>query len=198
VQYYCGAQQHIESFADRRAAIVDRTDYLRTVIETLECAGYAPEIVTGGGTGTHQIDAELAVLTELQAGSYVFMDKQYNDCDFDGEGRKPFETSLFVDAHVISANSTSMATIDAGFKALSTDGGLPVVMDGAPSGAMFAFMGDEHGALIAPDHPFRIGDHVSLAVPHCDPTVNLYETYHVVRDGTLIEMWPVSARGRSR
>lgn len=198
VQYYCGAQQHIESYTDRRAAIADRTDYLRSVIDALKSAGYAPEVVTGGGTGTHAIDAELGVLTELQAGSYVFMDKQYNDCDLDGQGRQPFETSLFVDAHVISANSSSMATIDAGFKALSTDGGLPVVMDGAPTGAMFVFMGDEHGALIAPDHAFRIGDHVSLAVPHCDPTVNLYEAYHVVRDGALIDIWPVSARGRSR
>ena len=198
VQYYCGAQQHIESYVDRRAAIADRTEYLRGVVETLSRAGYVPEIITGGGTGTHRIDAELGVLTELQAGSYVFMDKQYNDCDLDGGGGKPFETSLFVDAHVISANSSSMATIDAGFKALSTDGGLPVVMDGAPAGAMFVFMGDEHGALIAPDHVFRIGDHVSLAVPHCDPTVNLYEAYHVVRDGALIDIWPVSARGRSR
>jgi D-serine deaminase-like pyridoxal phosphate-dependent protein len=198
VQYYCGAQQHIESFKDRRAAIVDRTDYLKTVLQALEVSGHAPEVVTGGGTGTHQIDAELGVLTELQTGSYVFMDKQYNDCDLDGQGRKPFETSLFVDAHVISANSSSMATIDAGFKALSTDGGLPVVTDGAPTGAMFVFMGDEHGALIAPDHTFRIGDHISLAVPHCDPTVNLYEAYHVVRDGALIAIWPVSARGRSR
>lgn len=198
VQYYCGAQQHIESYVDRRAAIADRTEYLRGVVETLSRAGYVPEVITGGGTGTHRIDAELGVLTELQAGSYVFMDKQYNDCDLDGGGGKPFETSLFVDAHVISANSSSMATIDAGFKALSTDGGLPVVMDGAPAGAMFVFMGDEHGALIAPDHTFRIGDHVSLAVPHCDPTVNLYEAYHVVRDGALIDIWPVSARGRSR
>lgn len=198
VQYYCGVQQHIESYADRRAAIAERTDYLRTVIDTLSNAGLAPEVVTGGGTGTHHIDAELGVITELQAGSYVFMDKQYNDCDLDGQGRAPFETSLFVDAHVISANSASMATIDAGFKALSTDGGLPVVMGGAPAGAMFVFMGDEHGALIAPDHPFRIGDHVSLAVPHCDPTVNLYDSYHVVAGETLVDIWPVSARGRAR
>ncbi|MBL8546376.1 MAG: DSD1 family PLP-dependent enzyme [Hyphomonadaceae bacterium] len=198
VQFYCGAQQHIESYADRRAAIAERTEYLRGIVERLKGAGLAPAVVTGGGTGTHSIDAELGVLTELQAGSYVFMDKQYNDCDLDGQGRAPFETSLFVDAHVISANSSSMATIDAGFKALSTDGGLPVVAAGAPEGAMFVFMGDEHGALIAPDHTFHIGDHVSLTVPHCDPTVNLYDAYHVVRDGALIGIWPVSARGRSR
>jgi D-serine deaminase-like pyridoxal phosphate-dependent protein len=126
------------------------------------------------------------------------MDRQYNDCDLTADGAKRFETSLFVDAHVISANHASMATIDAGFKALSTDGGAPTIADGAPSTATFVFMGDEHGALIAADHTFCLGDRVTLAVPHCDPTVNLYDAYHVVRDGTLIDIWPVAARGRSR
>ena len=198
VQFYCGVQQHISSFADRRAAIEERTQYLRTVLEALQREGLAPGVVSGGGTGTHQIDAELGVLTELQAGSYVFMDRQYNDCDLTADGAKRFETSLFVDAHVISANHASMATIDAGFKALSTDGGAPTIADGAPSTATFVFMGDEHGALIAADHTFSLGDRVTLAVPHCDPTVNLYDAYHVVRDGTLIDIWPVAARGRSR
>jgi 3-hydroxy-D-aspartate aldolase len=198
VQFYCGVQQHIEAYADRRAAIEDRTAYLGSALDALREAGLAPETVTGGGTGTHQIDAELGVLTELQAGSYVFMDRQYNDCDLRGDGGRPFETALFVDARVISANHASMATIDAGFKALSTDGGPPTIIEGAPQSAAFVFMGDEHGALIAPDHAFRLGDRVTLAAPHCDPTVNLYDAYHVVRDGTLIDIWPIAARGRSR
>ena len=71
VQFYCGAQQHIESFADRRAAIEERTDYLQGVIAALTAAGFGPEIVTGSGTGTHRIDLALGVLTEIQAGSYV-------------------------------------------------------------------------------------------------------------------------------
>lgn len=198
VQFYCGAQQHIESFADRRAAIEERTAYLRGIVEHLRAAGLAPAMITGGGTGTHAIDAELGVLNELQVGSYVFMDRQYIDCDLRGENRAPFETALFVDAHVISANSQGMATLDAGFKALSTDGGSPAIVSGAPASSMFVFMGDEHGALIASGHAFRIGDCVTLSAPHCDPTVNLYDYYHVVRDGTLIDIWPVSARGRSR
>lgn len=198
VQFYCGVQQHVASFEERRAAIEDRSAYLRTVLEALRGAGHVPEVVTGGGTGTHRIDAGIGVLNELQVGSYVFMDRQYGDCDLSGEGAAPFETALFVDARVISANHTSMATIDAGFKALSTDGGSPTIVEGAPASAMFVFMGDEHGALIAPDHTFRLGDLVSLQVPHCDPTVNLYDAYHVVRDGTLIDVWPVAARGRSR
>ena len=155
VQFYCGSQQHIESYADRRAAIVERTAYLQSVIAALADAGFAPAIVTGSGTGTHRIDLDLGVFTELQAGSYVFMDKQYLDCDLTGEGGDPpFEVSLSVDARVVSANHSGLVTIDAGYKSLSTDGGVAVVQRGAPETAFFAFMGDEHAALIAPD----IGD----------------------------------------
>lgn len=201
VQFYCGSQQHIESYADRRAAIVERTAYLQSVIAALAGAGFVPEIVTGSGTGTHRIDLDLAVFTELQAGSYVFMDKQYLDCDLTGEGGDPpFEVSLGVDARVVSANHSGLVTIDAGYKSLSTDGGVAVVQRGAPETAFFAFMGDEHAALIAPDIGTQVapGDPVSLTVPHCDPTVNLYDSYHVVTGDTLIDIWPVSARGRAR
>jgi 3-hydroxy-D-aspartate aldolase len=193
-------QQHIEDYAARRAAIEERTDYLRSVIAALTEAGFDPEIVTGSGTGTHAIDLALGVFTELQAGSYVFMDAQYLDCDLDGSGAPPFETSLMVDARVVSANHSALVTIDAGFKSLSTDGGSPRVLQGAAPDTVFAFMGDEHGALVAPEigERLRPGDAVTLVVPHCDPTVNLYDNYHVVRDGTLVDIWPVSARGRAR
>ncbi|HEX2814357.1 MAG TPA: DSD1 family PLP-dependent enzyme [Sphingopyxis sp.] len=200
VQYYCGSQQHIEVYAERRAAIVERTDYLKSVIAALAEAGFAPGIVTGSGTGTHRIDLDLGVFTELQAGSYVFMDTQYLDCDLSGDGDVPFETALGVDARVVSANHAGLVTIDAGFKALSTDGGVAVVRRGAPEDARFAFMGDEHSALIASGIGDRLapGDPVMLTVPHCDPTVNLYDHYHVVSGDTLVAIWPVSARGRAR
>lgn len=200
VQYYCGSQQHIADFAERRAAIVERSDYLKSVIAALTGAGFAPEIITGSGTGTHRIDLELGLFTELQAGSYVFMDKQYLDCDLTGAGDVPFETALGVDARVVSANHSGLVTIDAGFKSLSTDGGVAVVRRGAPETAFFAFMGDEHSALIAPEIGRQLtpGDPVTLTVPHCDPTVNLYDHYHVVEGDTLVAIWPVSARGRAR
>jgi D-serine deaminase-like pyridoxal phosphate-dependent protein len=200
VQYYCGLQQHIEDFAARRAAIVERTAYLESVIAALTEAGYPPEIVTGSGTGTHRIDLELGVFTELQAGSYALMDKQYLDCDLAGDASMPFPPSLAVDARVISANHAPLVTIDAGFKSLSTDGGAAQVVDGAPRDAVFAFMGDEHAALVSPGigEALRPGDLVSLTVPHCDPTVNLYDHYHLVRDNTLVDIWPVDGRGRAR
>ncbi|MBB6093711.1 D-serine deaminase-like pyridoxal phosphate-dependent protein [Povalibacter uvarum] len=200
IQMYCGTQQHIASYAERADAIADRTQYLRTVIGALSERGAAPTIVTGCGTGTHYIDASLRVFNEWQVGSYIFMDRQYAECDLANQPTVPYEYSLFVEATVVSANTRGMATIDSGIKALSTDGGLPVIVSGAPAGATYRFMGDEHGAIVDPAgrHTWSIGDRVRLAVPHCDPTVNLYDAYHVTTGETLVDIWPVSARGRSR
>jgi D-serine deaminase-like pyridoxal phosphate-dependent protein len=197
VQFYCGAQQHLEDFAARKAAMEDRAAYLRTVIAALTEAGGAPEIVTGSGTGTHRIDAEFGLFTELQVGSYVFMDAQYLACGEIG----PYETSLYIDARVVSANAApAMVTVDAGFKAFSTDADKPVIASGAPEGSKYFFMGDEHGAVVLPpgaEAP-ALAARVTLTAPHCDPTVNLYDTYHVVDGETLTALWPVSGRGRSR
>jgi 3-hydroxy-D-aspartate aldolase len=200
VQYYCGLQQHVAAFAERRAAMVERTAYLSSVIAQLEAAGGKPELVSGGGTGTCHIDAELGVVNEWQVGSYVFMDRQYADCELAGDAAQPFEFALVVDTRVVSANSAGIATCDAGFKALATDAGQPKILSGAPDGAGYHFMGDEHGLVVDPalKHSWELGDKLSLAVPHCDPSVNLYDAYHVVRGDVLVDIWPVTARGRSR
>jgi D-serine deaminase-like pyridoxal phosphate-dependent protein len=199
VQFYCGTQQHIAKYSERKAAMSERAVYLRSVLSALTAADAPPVIVTGCGTGTHRIDADLGLFTELQVGSYVFMDSQYLDCDIMGDGTPTFETSLMVEASVISANSPGLITLDCGFKTLSTDGSLPRVISGAPREAKFVFMGDEHGALILGDHqPPLIGDRIVMTAPHCDPTVNLYDFYHVIQGDTLAAIWPVSGRGRSR
>ena len=200
VQCYCGIQQHIAGFAEREAAMIDRAALIRGVIAALAQAGGPPEIVTGGGTGTHRIDAGLDLFTELQVGSYVFMDSQYLACDLTGEeGGAPFETSLMIDARVVSATGPAMVTLDAGLKAFATDAEPPQILRGAPDGAKFFFMGDEHGAVFSMAGPLpALSDMVTLAAPHCDPTVNLYDTYHVVQGDTLRALWPIAARGRSR
>ncbi len=199
VQFYCGADQHIEDYAARREAIVAKTERLSAAIEALKAAGLAPAIVSGGGTGSHAIDGELGVFTELQVGSYVFMDRQYNDCALTADEARPFETSLMIDARVISASHPTLVTVDAGLKAMATEAGPPPIMAGAAEGSLYRFMGDEHGAIVPPSGvaPPKLGERVTLAAPHCDPTVNLYDAYHVVRGDTLEAIWPVTARGRS-
>jgi D-serine deaminase-like pyridoxal phosphate-dependent protein len=200
VQCYCGADQHIEAFEARREAIVQRTAYLSSIIERLCNDGLAPPIVTGSGTGTHVIDAGLGVLTEFQVGSYVFMDSQYRVCDLTGDSSEPFETALMVDARVVSASHAKMVTVDAGLKAFATEAGAPQILAGAAPGSTYRFTGDEHGAVVPPrgETPPALGEIVTFAAPHCDPTVNLYDAYHVVRGDTLVDIWPIQARGRSR
>jgi D-serine deaminase-like pyridoxal phosphate-dependent protein len=196
VQFYCGPQQHIQSFAERRAAIADRTDYLRTVLDALRAAGHHIPVVTGAGTGTYLIDVELGVLTELQAGSYIFLDREYGDCELTGGDAPVFEPSLFLDAIVISANAAGLVTVDAGLKALSTDAGPPAVTS-APD-CHYRFMGDEHGAIVSDGGALpALGGRVTLQPGHCDPTVNLHDIYLVCEGDMVVEIWPVTARGRS-
>jgi 3-hydroxy-D-aspartate aldolase len=200
VQFYCGRHQHIVSFAERKAEIEERTDYLKGILARLEAAGLKPGIITGSGTGTHFIDAKLGVFTELQVGSYVFMDHDYNVCDLRGLDKPTFEQALQIDARVVSANTAGMVTVDAGLKAMATEKGPPMILKGAVEGSTTRFMGDEHLAVIAPEGKEAPGlaEQVILTPPHCDPTVNLYESYHVVKGDTLVEIWPVTGRGRSR
>lgn len=195
VQFYCGTLQHIASAAARREALAERAEYLRDVLETLRVAGAPAEVVTGGGTGSFAIDAELGVLTELQPGSYVFMDREYRDCEAVGPS---FQPALAIDTRVVSANAPGRVTVDAGLKAMATEAGPPVVLAGADPASRYAFMGDEHGMLVTPDGAVdpALDQLITLLPPHCDPTVNLYDRY-AVRDGdTVVDFWRVSARGR--
>ncbi len=200
VQFYCGRHQHIVDFQQRKAEIEERTAYLKGIVDQLTAAGLKPGIVTGSGTGTHFIDAKGGVFTELQVGSYVFMDHDYNVCDLRGAGKPTFEQALQIDARVVSANTPGLVTVDAGLKAMATEKGPPVILSGAAPGSTTRFMGDEHLAVVAPEGkaPPALAEQVILTPPHCDPTVNLYEAYHLVKGDTLVEIWPVTARGRSR
>ena len=200
VQFYCGRHQHIVDFKERKAEIEERTAYLKGIVDKLVAAGLKPGIVTGSGTGTHYIDAKLGVFTELQVGSYVFMDHDYNVCDLRGLDKPTFEQALQIDARVVSSNTPGMVTVDAGLKSMATEMGPPMILSGAVEGSTTRFMGDEHLAVVAPEGkaPPAHGEQVILTPPHCDPTVNLYEAYHIVKGDTLVEIWPVTARGRSR
>ena len=200
VQFYCGSEQHAPTAQARREAMIERNATLSAVIEALSAADFAPPIVTGGGTGTFALDAEFGLLTELQVGSYIFMDEDYLACE-PIPGAPTFAPSLFVDTRVVSANAERSVTVDGGVKSFATDvRARPRVVAGAPADATYFPMGDEHGALLVPDDATRpdLGAVVTFTTPHCDPTVNLYDHYHLVRGDTLVDIWPVSGRGRAR
>ncbi len=198
VQGYAGHIMHIEEFTERRDTNIAHTKPLNDVCAALGEKDLTPAIVTGAGTGTYDIDAKLGVMSEMQVGSYAVMDVEYRDVHCEGGGGWLFEPALFVRATVVSANHDGHATIDAGLKCFATDGPLPDFASGAPLGASYGYFGDEHGriAFAQANERLALGDAVECIVPHCDPTINLHDLYHCVRGDTLVDIWPVDARGR--
>jgi D-serine deaminase-like pyridoxal phosphate-dependent protein len=199
LQCYAGQVQHMESPNERRDRSLSVMRELGELRDALTKRGLKPGLISGGGTGTFDIDPDAHVLTELQVGSYVFMDRQYRDVWTKPGDAVPFETSLFVQTTVISANRDGLATTDAGFKSFATDAGSPEIATGAPEGASYFFFGDEQGGVLYSTATTKLkpGNVLTCVVPHCDPTVNLYDVYHAVRGDTLEAIWPVDSRGRS-
>jgi 3-hydroxy-D-aspartate aldolase len=197
VQAYYGHLQHVPAYAERRARVAEQWQLLQGFLDALNAEGLPPALVTGGGTGTHLLDLEEGPFTEIQPGSYLFMDKQYGGVELAPGGALPFRTSLAIGTRVISANQPDLAVVDAGFKAMATDAGPALVASGASADAAYQFMGDEHGGLRFGSGAARpaVGELVTLVAPHCDPTVNLHDWFNVMSDGRLLDIWPIDARG---
>ncbi len=198
VQGYGGHWQHIAGFQKRCDAVRVGMERLSRAVDAIRSAGHPVGVITGGGTGTVAADLHLNVLNELQPGSYVFMDAQYSDA-MGGDDDGAFETSLWVASQVVSANADGIVTVDAGLKAFATDGPMPRPAGERFGGSTYMFFGDEHGALTRPaGPPVSLGERVEFVTPHCDPTVDRYDAYHVVRGDRLVGIVPIEAARASR
>jgi D-serine deaminase-like pyridoxal phosphate-dependent protein len=191
---YQGAAQHLRRPAERRAASARAAELAFETRTLIEQAGIDCGTVTGAGTGTFALERDSGIYTELQPGSYVFMDADYGRNErADGEIR--FEQSLFIWTTVMSTPAPDRAIVDAGLKAFAVDSGMPLVAD-AP-GLELIKASDEHGVVrIAPGTTGPgLGDRLKLVPGHCDPTVNLYDWIVAVRNNQVEALWPVAARG---
>jgi len=196
IQAYHGAAQHVREFEQRRAATGSAVEKTRRTVELLAAHGLSCELVTGAGTGSYPFEADSGVFTELQAGSYIFMDADYaRNLGPSGAPGGEFEHSLFVYATIMSRPTAERAVVDAGLKALSVDSGLPVVAD-MPD-VEYIRAADEHGKLTLHDPARRLdlGTKIRLIPGHCDPTANLYDWYVGIRNGRVEALWPIAARG---
>ena len=196
LQAYQGSAQHKRTVAERQGLIGAAVDGARRTVEQLRQRGLDCPIVGGAGTGTFQIEARSGVYTEMQAGSYVFMDADYaRNLDDTGQPVSTFRHALFVLASVMSAPHTGLAVLDAGHKAVSIDSGMPTVW-GRPD-IRFVSASDEHGKLDVGSETAmpKLGDKLRLVPGHCDPTVDRYDWFVGVRGGRVECLWPVAARG---
>jgi D-serine deaminase-like pyridoxal phosphate-dependent protein len=191
LQGYEGNLQFLNPAAERGRQAASAMELLLDTAKRIQAAGIEVGMVSTGGTGTSRFVGQTPGVTEIQAGSYVVMDSRYA-----GVEGVDFEHAITVLTSVLSRAAREDAVIvDAGLKTLSTDHG-PAALKGS-SAATYEAAGDEHGRLVyASGSRPALGDKLELIPSHCDTTINLHDTYYVVRDGEVVAVWPIASRGR--
>ncbi|KAJ5125122.1 hypothetical protein N7526_007299 [Penicillium atrosanguineum] len=190
VQGYEGHLQHLHDKEDRKTQCLESMQILTGTADSLRNAGFKIDVVTTGGTGTAEFCATVPGVTELQPGSFIFMDTDYRNAvgSF-------YSNSLTILSTVVSKQGPRAVTIDSGLKSLTTDSGLAECKD---SKYTYGVLGDEHGSLTWGEDtpPLSVGDRVEMIPSHIDPTVNLHDVYYAYRGAVIEEIWPVDSRGK--
>jgi 3-hydroxy-D-aspartate aldolase len=186
LQAYSVRGSHVSDRLERTEVSQDAFRIATETREAMKGAGLPTEILTGGSTGTWDIDSEIPDVTELQAGSYALMDLAYQRLGID------FHNAMTVLTTVISANHDGFVTVDGGFKAFSTDRAYGPEAVGL-SGSEYRWGGDEFGYVDvdACNRKPRLGERIEFIPPHCDPTVNLYDRIYACRGKQVEDVWPV-------
>jgi D-serine deaminase-like pyridoxal phosphate-dependent protein len=158
------------------------------------------EIFSGAGTGTYNMMGEIPGFTDVQVGSYLFMDTQYMAIGSDSNENlyDDFDPALTVLATVINNNYPNRLITDSGAKSLTINkpGGMVI---GEP-GFSYNAGSDEYGTITfeSANKNYQTGDVLEVIVPHCDPVVNLYDRIYGIREGKVESILPILARGHSR
>ncbi len=195
VQGYEGHLQHLHDPGERARLCQQSMQLLISTANELRVTGLPIEIVTTGGTGTAAICASCEGVTEVQPGSFIFMDTDYRNAI-----GPIYSNALTVLATVISRPASNRAVVDAGLKSLSIDSGMPELK--GSSGVTYRPGGDEHGILTwdggadLAGMTLAVGERIEFIPSHIDTTVNLHDFYYAYRDGKLVAIWSVAARGK--
>lgn len=197
---YDAAAQHVVGFQTRKAQTLERMVQATDTFNLMNASGLNTEIFSGGGTGTYNIDHDTVGMTDVQVGSYVFMDAQYISIggEQDAEVYADFATSLTVMTTVLNDQYEGRATSDAGAKACTINQPWPIIK--GESGMTYRSGSDEFGTILYGDDPsrdYKVGDKLEVIVSHCDPVVNLYDQMYAIRGDVVEAVWPISARGMS-
>ncbi len=202
IQAYAGFVQHIRSYPERKKASLECMQRAADLFLQLREKERTCTIFSGTGTGTYDIDMQIAELTELQVGSYAVMDAEYLNiaAKDDSDRFADFQPALTLLTTVVSVNHPEFVTVDAGLKSLYQNGGIPFVVSPGFSDLRFDWFGDEYGKLIRPKNGGLppLGTVLELVTSHCDPTINQFDCFYVCRGEKVIDRWPIDLRGKSQ
>ena len=188
IQAYAGHISHEVSEEERKKLTDENSEKIKELISFLEENGIVTENISGGSTGTAMIKAKDSLYTELQAGSYLFMDATYKDLNL------PFKNSLFVLTTVVSKND-NLTVVDAGVKTCGVDQGMPEIVCNKAEKIVAS---EEHFQLHGLRDKVSVGDKMLLIPGHCCSTVNLHDKIYLVKDGKVIDRIIITGKGVGR
>ena len=197
---YDGGAQHIKGFRTRLERSLKNYEPSVQTFDMMKRSGLNTEIFSGGGTGTYNIMTKVPGFTDLQVGSYIFMDAQYLEIggETNDELFTDFAPSLTVMTTVLNTYFPGRLTTDAGAKALTLNKPDAIVI--GEKGFSYNAGSDEFGAIRyeTANKTYKVGDKLELIVPHCDPAVNEYDQIFGTRKDRVEVVWPIAARGHSQ
>ncbi len=197
---YDGGVQHVKGFQKRTDQALKNFEPIVMTYQMMKAAGLNLEIFSGGGTGTYNIMTQVQGFTDVQVGSYVFMDSQYieiggvkNETVYDD-----FAPSLTVMTTIINSNYAGRLITDSGTKALTLNRPNAIVI-GEP-GFDYVAGSDEYGTITfdKSSKSYKVGDRLEVIIPHCDPVVDLYDFMYGIRRDKVESILPILARGKSQ
>ena len=203
IQCYAGHIQHMASYDARKKASLEYLTKAAEVFRQFKAEKINVSIMTGTGTGTHDIDVLIPEITDLQVGSYAVMDTEYTDI---GSAANPstfdtFKPALTILTSVVSTNQPHSFTVDAGLKAVyHLEKAPPKILKPANKNWKYSWFGDEHGKITVNNSSEKLplGSVMEMTASHCDPTINLHDTFYITKDDMVIDEWPIDLRGCCR
>jgi D-serine deaminase-like pyridoxal phosphate-dependent protein len=190
IQAYEGHLQNVQDPDKRKSSVAKMVDLIAGIKAQLQTHGVAVREISGGGTGTYDMTGDNTPWTEIQAGSYVFMDTLYNKLGH------PFRNSLSILTTVIHKRH-GFAVTDAGLKVCTVEHGLPEIKD-MPGLIFQKGLSEEHGTIVDERDELGYLQKIEYIPSHCCTTANLHNQYYCVRKGVLESVWPVDGRGKSK
>jgi D-serine deaminase-like pyridoxal phosphate-dependent protein len=147
--------------------------------------------ISGGGSGTYFMTGNNTIWTEIQAGSYVFMDTTYSKL----EGLE-FKNALTILSTIIHKRP-GIAVADLGLKTCTTESGQPSIK-GYSHISLLKKLNEEHAIIEDEKNDLIYKQKIEFIPSHCCTTVNLHDNFYCIRNGILEAIWPITGRGKSQ